>query len=226
VREHGTLENDKNVVSFAQLLAMARYQKSEGYDPVMYWTRLDLRRIYKTEGFSTRKAIKMAGLLYEGIRQLNRKEIYSWSKARELEEPSGNASDLEEIAANYRYAYLDYGDEVWEEIESFAMPDKREVAHYERLRGQRMRLSPEVKEARKKARSEERQREQKAQREKELAEWRESFEPLIQQVLTRVRERQQQQEDNKEGLFGLLLKRIRRLKQQAEEGSDKESIFQ
>ena len=165
MREQGSLANDKNVVSFAQLLAMAKYQKSEGYDPVMYWTRLDLRRIYKTEGFSTRKAIRMAGLLYEGIRQLNRKEIYSWSKARELEEPSGNASDLEEIAANYAFAYLDHADEVWEEIESMAMPDNRELAHYERLRGKQMRLSPEVKEARKRARAEERQRQEEAEEE-------------------------------------------------------------
>ena len=163
MRKQGSIKNDKNVVSFARLLAMAKYQKSEGYDPVMYWTRLDLRRIYKTEGFSTRKAIRMAGLLYEGIRQLNRKEIYSWSKARELEEPSGNASDLEEIAANYVFAYLDYGDDVWDEIESFAMPDKREVSHYERLRGKQMRLSPEVKEARKRARAEERQRQKEAE---------------------------------------------------------------
>ena len=145
MRKQGSIKTDKNVVSFAQLLAIAKYQKSEGYDPVMYWTRLDLRRIYKTEGFPTRKAIRMAGLLYEGIRQLNRKEIYSWSKARELEVPSGNASDLEEIAANYVFAYLDYGDDVWDEIESFAMPDKREVSHYERLRGHRMRLRPAVK---------------------------------------------------------------------------------
>jgi hypothetical protein len=152
VRKQGSIKNDKNVVSFAQLLAIAKYQNSEGYDPVMYWTRLDLRRIYKTEGFSTKKAIRMATLLYEGIRQLNRKEIYSWSKARELEEPSGNSSDLEEIAANYAYAYLDYGDDVWDEIESFAMPDKREISHYERLRGHRMRLSPEVKAANEEAR--------------------------------------------------------------------------
>ena len=170
MREQGSIKNDKNVVSFAQLLAMAKYQKSEGYDPVMYWTRLDLRRIYKTEGFSTRKAIRMAGLLYEGIRQLNRKEIYSWSKARELEEPSGNACDLEEIAANYVYADLEYGDEVWHEIESFAMPDKREIAHYELLRGQRIRLSPEVKEARKRARAEERQR-QKEDEEDQWFQW-------------------------------------------------------
>ncbi len=142
MRKQGSIKNDKNVVSFAQLLAMAKYQKNEGYDPVMYWTRLDLRRTYKTEGFSRRKAIKMAGLLYEGIRQLNRKEIYSWSKARELEEPSGNASDLEKIAANYVFAYLDHGDDVWDEIESFAMPDKREVSHYERLRGKQMRFEP------------------------------------------------------------------------------------
>jgi hypothetical protein len=151
------------MVSFAQLLEMAKYQKSDGYDPVMYWTRLNLRRIYKIEGFSTRKAIGMAGLLYDGIRQLNRKEIYSWSKARELEEPSGNATDLEEIAANYVFAYLDYGDDVWDEIESFAMPDKREVSHYERLRGKQMRLSPEVKEARKRERAEERQRQKEAE---------------------------------------------------------------
>jgi hypothetical protein len=164
VRKIGPPTNDKNVVSFAQLLAMAKYLKSKGYDPVMYWTRLDLRRIYKIEGFSTREAIRMAGTLYEGIRLLNRKEIYSWSKARELEEPSGNASDLEEIAANYVFAYLDYGDDVWNEIESFAMPDKREVSHYERLRGKQMRLSPEVKEARKRARAEERQRQKEAEK--------------------------------------------------------------
>ena len=164
MRKQGPLKNDKNIVSFAQLLAMAKYQKSEGYDPVMYWTRLDLRRIYKTEGFSTRKAIRMAGLLYEGIRQLNRKEIYSWSKARELEVPSGNASDLEETAANYAYTDLDYADEVWEEIESMAMPDRRKLAHYERLRGKQMRLSPEVKEARKRARAEERQRQKEAEK--------------------------------------------------------------
>jgi hypothetical protein len=165
VRKQCSIKNDKNVVSFAQLLAMARYQKSEGYDPVMYWTRLDLRRIYKTEGFSTRKAIRMAGLLYEGIRQLNRKEIYSWSKARELEDPSGNATDLEEIAANYAFAHFDFADEMWEEIEKMAMTDNRELAHYERLRGQRMRLSPEVKEARKRARAEERQRQEEAEEE-------------------------------------------------------------
>ena len=163
MRKLASPKNDKNVVSFAQLLAMAKYKKSEGYDPVMYWTRLDLRRIYKTEGFSTRKAIRMAGLLYEGIRQLNRKEIYSWSKARELEEPSGNASDLEEIAANYAFAYLDYADEVWEEIESMAMPDRRKLAHYERLKGKQMRLSPKVKEARRRARAEERQRQEEAE---------------------------------------------------------------
>jgi hypothetical protein len=162
VRKQGSLESDKKKLSFAQLLEMAKYQKSDGYDPVMYWTRLDLRRIYKTEGFSTRKAIRMAGPLYEGIRQLNRKEIYSWSKARELEEPSGNVSDLEEIAANYAFAYLDYADEVWEEIESMAMTDKRKLAHYERLRGKQMRLSSEVKEARKRARAEERQRQKEA----------------------------------------------------------------
>ena len=179
MRKQGPLKNDKNVVSFAQLLAIAKYQKSEGYDPVMYWTRLDLRRIYKTEGSSTREAIKMAGLLYEGIRQLNRKEIYSWSKARELEEPSGNATDLEEIAANYVYADLEYGDEVWHEIESFAMPDKREVSHYERLRGHRMRLSPEVKaaneETRDKAREALQGQEEETQEEDEflaiLTEW-------------------------------------------------------
>jgi hypothetical protein len=163
VRKIGSPENDKNVVSFARLLAIAKHLKSKGYDPVMYWTRLDLRRIYKTEGSSTREAIKMAGLLYEGIRQLNRKEIYSWSKARELEDPSGNASDLEEIAANYAFAYLGYADEVWEEIESMAITDKRKLAHYERLRGKQMRLSPEVKEARKRARAEERQRQKEAE---------------------------------------------------------------
>jgi hypothetical protein len=166
----GPLKNDKNVVSFAQLLAMAKYKKSEGYDPIMYWTRLDLRRIYKTDGSSTREAIGMAGLLYEGIRQLNRKEIYSWSKARELEDPSGNASDLEEIAANYAFAYLGYADEVWEEIESMAMPDRRKLAHYERLRGKQMRLGPEVKEARKRARAEERRR-QKEDEEDQWFQW-------------------------------------------------------
>jgi hypothetical protein len=164
VRKQGPLKNDKNVVSFAQLLAMAKYQKSEGYDPVMYWTRLDLRRIYKTEGSSTREAIRMAGLLYEGIRQLNRKEIYSWSKARELEESSGNASDLEEIAANYAFAHFAFADEVWEEIERMAITDSRELAHYERLRGKQMRLSPEVKAARKRARAEERQRQKEAEK--------------------------------------------------------------
>ena len=163
MKKQGSLKNDKNTVSFAQLLAMAKYKKSEGYDPIMYWTRLDLRRIYKTEGSSTRKAIRMAGPLYEGIRQLNRKEIYSWSKARELEDPSGNASDLEEIAANYVFAHFDYADEMWEEIESMAMPDRRKLAHYERLRGKQMRLSPEVKEARKRARAEERQRQEEAE---------------------------------------------------------------
>ncbi len=165
MREQGFLENNKNVVSFAQLLAMAKYKKSEGYETVLYWTRLDLRRIYKTEGSSTREAIKMAGLLYEGIRQLNRKEIYSWSKARELEDPSGNATDLEEIAANYAFAHFDFADEMWEEIEKMAMTDNRELAHYERLRGQQMRLSPEVKKARKRARAVERQRQKEAEEE-------------------------------------------------------------
>jgi hypothetical protein len=107
----------------------------------------------------------MAGPLYEGIRQLNRKEIYSWSKARELEDPSGNASDLEEIAANYAFAHFNFADEMWEEIESMAMPDTRELAHYERLRGQQMRLSPEVKKARKRARAVERQRQKEAEEE-------------------------------------------------------------
>ena len=131
---------------------MPIYIESPGYDRLQYWTRMELRRLYQDEGYSTLEATKMAQCLYEAIRNLNRKEVYSWSKARELESPSGNASDLEEIAANYFYVDLDYGQDVWDEIESLAMPDKRKVTHYERLRGKRMRLSPEVKEARRRAR--------------------------------------------------------------------------
>jgi hypothetical protein len=44
-----------------------------------------------------------------------------------------------------------------------AMTDNRELAHYERLRGQQMRLRPEVKEARRRARAGEHQRQKEAE---------------------------------------------------------------
>jgi len=192
---------------------MPIYIDSRGYDRLQYWKRMELRRLYQAEGFSTSRATRMAGVLYEAIRNLNRKEIYSWSKARELEEPSGNANDLQEIASNYEYEYLDYGDDVWNENESFAMPDKREIAHYERLRNKRMRLTPEVKEVRRKVRAEERKREREVRREKERARWREFFGPIFQQLTDKALERQRQREAKEKEEFDRLMQRATELRE-------------
>ena len=68
---------------------MPKIKHSKGYDRLEQWTRMELRRLYQAEGYSTKEAIGMAQALYEGIRNLNRAEIYSWNKCKELEIPIG-----------------------------------------------------------------------------------------------------------------------------------------
>ena len=118
----------------------------------------------------------MAQTLYEGIRNLNRAETYSWNKCRELEIPIGAGTLLHNLTGDY----LDT-DELWADIEiQYRPPDQK--AHYERLAGRRMRLTEEEKESRKEARAEERQR----QREAWEKEW---FESLL-QIASKLRAKQ------------------------------------
>ncbi len=114
---------------------MPKYQKTRGYDPLTYYTRLELRKIYKDMGYSNKEAIQMARDLYWEIRKINDREAYSWNKARELESPYGAGAALRRLGARF-------GDNggVWIEIESKAKPNERETAHYERLRGKRIRI--------------------------------------------------------------------------------------
>ncbi len=113
----------------------------------------------------------MAQTLYEGIRNLNRAEIYSWNKCKELEVPIGAGRLLHNLTGDY----LDT-DDLWADIEIQCRPPNQE-AHYERLAGneRRIRLTPEEKGLRKKDRAEKRQREKEAQR-------KERFERLLQRA--------------------------------------------
>jgi hypothetical protein len=90
---------------------------------------MELRRLYQAEGYSTKEAIRMAQTLYEGIRNLNRAEIYSWNKCKEMEIPIGAGRLLHNLTGDY----LDT-DELWFHIERQCRPDDHKT-HYERLAG-------------------------------------------------------------------------------------------
>ena len=130
---------------------------------------MELRRLYQAEGYSTKEAIRMAQTLYEGIRNLNRAEIYSWNKCTEMEVPIGAGRLLDNLSGDYLDA-----DELWFEIERQCRPDDQ-MSHYERLAGRRMRLTEEERETRREDRAEKRQR----QREVQEKEW---FERLLQRA--------------------------------------------
>lgn len=123
---------------------MPKIKHTKGYDRLEQWTRMKLRRLYQAEGYSTKEAITMAQALYEGIRNLNRAEIYSWNKCREIEMPIGAGELLHNLTGDY----LDAND-LWADIEIQSRPPKHKT-HYERLAGRRMRLTEEEKEARRK----------------------------------------------------------------------------
>ena len=148
---------------------MPKKKHSKGYDRLEQWTRMELRRLYKAEGYSTKEAIRMAQTLYEGIRNLNRAEIYSWNKCTEMEIPVGAGRLLHNLTGDY----LDT-DELWFEIEKQCRPDDQ-MSHYERLANRRMRLTEEERETRREDRAEKRQR----QREVQEKEW---FERLLQRA--------------------------------------------
>jgi hypothetical protein len=154
------------------------------YDPLVYFTRLELRRMYQAEGYSTKEATRMARVLYEEIRNLNRYENYSWSRARDLEEPVGGIKELEYLAAPL---LITYADDLWILIQSMAMPDEREVAHYERLKGHRLRFSPAVKESRERGRAEELRLAEEIERKRRLEQlWRRADE--LREISRRRRE--------------------------------------
>jgi hypothetical protein len=113
---------------------MPKKQKTKGYDPLIYHTRLELREMYRAEGYSTIEAINKAQALYWEIRKLNDREAYSWNKARELECAYGTGKKLDQIGGQY-------GDpeDMWDEIEYMAQLDKGKITHYERIRRYRMR---------------------------------------------------------------------------------------
>ena len=148
---------------------MPKIKHNKGYDRIEQWTRMELRRLYQAEGYSTKEAIRMAQALYEGIRNLNRAEIYSWNKCKELEIPIGAGRLMHNLTGNYLYT-----DELWADIKRQCRPDDRE-AHYERLAGRQMRLTEEEKETGREYRAEKRQREKEAQR-------KEGFERLLQRA--------------------------------------------
>ena len=155
---------------------MPRIKHSKGYDRIEQWTRMELRRLYQAEGYSTKEAIRMAQALYEGIRNLNRAEIYSWNKCKELEIPIGAGRLMHNLTGNYLYT-----DELWADIKIQGRPPYRE-AHYERLASGQTGLTPEEKELKKKARAEKRQRQKEAQEN-------EMFERLLQRA-TELRAKQ------------------------------------
>jgi hypothetical protein len=123
---------------------MPKIKHSKGYDRLEQWTRMELRRLYQAEGYSTKEAIRMAQTLYEGIRNLNRAEIYSWNKCREVEMPLGAGRVIHNLTGDYLST-----NDLWAEIQIQSRPPKHET-HYERLAGRPMRLSEEEKEARRK----------------------------------------------------------------------------
>jgi len=110
---------------------MPKHQKTKGYDPLIYYTRLELREMYRAEGCSTKEATAKARNLYWKIRQINDKEAYSYNKARELENSFGIGKALDELVGSYENT-----GEIWSAIGGMAEPDERRAAHYERLRGQ------------------------------------------------------------------------------------------
>jgi hypothetical protein len=123
---------------------MPKTKHSKGYDGLKQWTRMELRRLYQAEGYSTKEAIRMAQTLYEGIRNLNRAGIYSWNKCREVEMPLGAGRVIHNLTGDYLST-----NDLWAEIQIQSRPPKHET-HYERLAGRPMRLSEEEKEARRK----------------------------------------------------------------------------
>ena len=173
---------DKKRASFAQVSALSEAQKSKGYDRLQYWTRMELRRLYQAEGYSTKEASRMAGDLYKAVRNLNRRELYSWNKARELERLYGpNAVDLLGGKCGKD------AEEIWHIIENMRRPEVGGLTHYERHRGQRMRLEPEVKKARAEGRAEERRREREELREERFLQLVRRYEELKSQLeLVRV----------------------------------------
>jgi hypothetical protein len=154
---------------------MSKTKHSKGYDRLEQWTRMELRRLYQAEGYSTKEATRMAQSVYEGIRNLNRAEIYSWNKCKEVEIPIGAGKLLDNLIGDY----LDTND-LWSEIEMQSRPPNLE-AHYERLADRRMQLTEEEKKIRKKARAEERLRQKEVQK-------KERFERLLQRA-TELRSR-------------------------------------
>jgi len=138
---------------------MPKTKHSKGYDRLEQWTRMELRRLYQAEGYSTKEAIRMARALYEGIRNLNRAEIYSWNKCKELEIPIGAGRLLHNLTGDYTDT-----EELWFDIETQCRPHDQK-AHYERLVGRQMRLTEEEKETGREDRVEKRQVEKEAQRE-------------------------------------------------------------
>ena len=114
---------------------MPKYQKTRGYDPLTYYTRLELRKMYKDMGYSNKEAIQMARALYWEIRKINDREAYSWNKARELESAYGKGKKLDQTGGQY-------GDSetIWDVIDDMAQLDQGKITHYERFRRQRMRI--------------------------------------------------------------------------------------
>jgi hypothetical protein len=114
---------------------MPKKQRTKGYDPLFYYTRLELREMFRAEGYSTREAISKARHLYWKIRQINDAEAYSWNKARELESAYGIGEKLDQTGGQY-------GDfeTIWDVIDDMAQLDQGKITHYERFRRQRMRI--------------------------------------------------------------------------------------
>jgi hypothetical protein len=113
--------------------------KSSGYEDLEYWTESEIYDLYIEEGYSPEVAEWKAFELYHEIRDCNKREIYSWNKARDLGEfPAGTATDLEKLAATESIFHPDdFADAegVWETLELLAPKQgERETPHYEKLR--------------------------------------------------------------------------------------------
>lgn len=122
---------------------MPKYQRSKGYEGLIYWTRMELRRFYEAEGYSKKEATKKAQSLYWKFMALNAKEAYSWNKARELERPYGVGGTLHEL----NYSRFDGSlENIWNEIQETMKEPEHELTHYERLRGgKKLRMDVELK---------------------------------------------------------------------------------
>lgn len=114
---------------------MSKHQKTKGYDPLIYYTRLELREMFRAEGHSTREATAKARALYWKIRQINDQEAYSWNKVRELEYAYGTGKKLDQMGGQY-------GDSetMWDVTEDMAQLDQEKITHYESFRRQRMKI--------------------------------------------------------------------------------------